>query len=134
MTRLPSLALSAIALSFALSGCVLAAAGAGAGGGIYLTCRGVESVIPAPLDDVASATERTFAALEIRRTGLEIDDEDDRRIYRGEPREGDPDVTVVLETEDSGSTHVEVIARTSAVTWDKDYARTVIERIVEEAS
>lgn len=123
-------ALSAVLLG---TGCVVAGAGAGAGGAVYLTSRGVESVITAPLSDVAAATERAFEELDIRRTGLEIDDEDERRVYRGEPAEGEPDVTVTLETEESGSTKVEVTARTSVVTWDKDYARRVIERIVEEA-
>jgi hypothetical protein len=41
---------------------------------------------------------------------------------------------VTLETQDSGSVKVEVTARRSAVTWDKDYARRVLERIVAGAS
>ncbi|MGH7540036.1 MAG: DUF3568 family protein [Gemmatimonadota bacterium] len=123
-------ALAALA-ALGAGGCVVAGAGAGAGGAVYLTSRGVESVITAPLASVASATERAFADLEIRRTGLEIDDEDGSRVYRGEPEEGDPDVTVTLESEESGSTKVEVTARTSVVTWDKEYARRVIERIVD---
>jgi len=121
-------------LPLGASACVVAAAGAGAGGGIYLTSRGVESVVAQPLAAVSEATERAFEALEIRRTGVEIDDEDDRRVYRGEPIDGGPDVTVTLETEDSGSVKVEVTARRGPVTWDKDYARTVLERIVSEAS
>jgi len=116
------------------SGCVVAAAGAGAGGGIYLTSRGVESVLASPVPSVADATEAAFRELGIERTGLEVDDEDGRRVLRGEPEEGEPDVTVTLQPEDSGSTRVEVTARTSVVTWDKDYARTVIEKIVELSS
>lgn len=121
-------------LGVSTTGCIIAAAGAGAGGGIYFTSRGVESVMPQPLEQVAAATDRAFATLEIQRTGLEIDDERERRVYRGEPAEGEPDVTVTLEAEESGSTRVEVTARMSAITWDKDYARTVIEKIAEEAS
>lgn len=124
----------ATVLAAGLCGCVVAAAGAGAGGGIYLTSRGVESVLASPVADVAAATESAFGELGITRTGLEVDDESGRRVLRGEPESGEPDVTVTLEREDSGSTRVEVTARTSVVTWDKDYARTVIEKIVELAS
>ena len=133
MTR-RSLTLTAALAAVATSGCVVAAAGAGAGGGIYLTSRGVESVLTSPVADVANATEAAFVELGIQRTGLEVDDESGRRVFRGEPESGEPDVTVTLEPEDSGSTRVEVTARTSVVTWDKDYARTVIEKIVELAS
>lgn len=118
----------------AASGCVVAAAGAGAGGGIYLTSRGVESIVTSSLEEASDATERAFDELDITRTGVDIDDEDARRVYRGEPADGGPDVTVTLETQDSGSVKVEVTARRSAVTWDKDYARRVLERIVAGAS
>jgi len=117
-----------------LSGCVVAAAGAGAGGGIYFTSRGVESVVTASLDAASEATERAFEELDIRRTGVDIDDEDARRVYRGEPSDGGPDVTVTLESEESGAVKVEVTARRGPVTWDKDYAREILERIVAGAS
>lgn len=133
MTR-RSLTLAAAVLAAGTSGCVVAAAGAGAGGGIYLTSRGVESVLTSPVPTVADAAEAAFVELGIRRTGLEVDDDSGRRVLRGEPESGEPDVTVTLEPEETGSTRVEVTARTSVVTWDKDYARTVIEKIVELAS
>jgi len=116
------------------SGCILAAAGAGAGSGVYLTSRGVQSVVPSSIDLVASATERAFTGLGIDRTGLEVDDEKGRRIYRGNGAGGDTDVVVTLAVEKSGSTKVEVTARKNAVKWDKDYASTIIERIAEEAA
>jgi len=121
-------------MAFSTSGCILAAAGAGAGSGIYLTSRGVESVIPAPIDHVATATELAFGELGIQRTALEVDDEKDRRVYRGTAADGGPDVTVTLEAEDSETTKVETTARTGAVTWDKDYAREVTERIAKASS
>lgn len=133
MTR-RTLTLSLALVAAGSTGCVVAAAGAGAGGGIYLTSRGVESVLTSPVATVAEAAEAAFRELGIERTGLEVDDERGRRVLRGEPASGEPDVTVTLEPEDSGSTRVGVTARTSVVTWDKDYARTVIEKIVELAS
>jgi hypothetical protein len=115
-------------------GCVLAAAGAGAGTAILLTNQGVESIVPAPLDRASSATEIAFSELEIQRTGLEVDDEANRKIYRGTPADGDLTVTVTLAAQTSDITKIDVTARTSALTWDKDYARTVLERIVQIAS
>ena len=50
------------------TGCFLAAAGAGAGGGIYFTQRGVESVVAAPVERASAATEQTFRQLGIRQT------------------------------------------------------------------
>jgi len=133
MNRTAALSFAGLTMVVA-SGCVVAAAGAGAGGGIYFTSRGVESVVTSSLEAASDATERAFDELDITRTGVDIDDEDARRVYRGEPADGGPDVTVTLEAQDSGSVKVGVTARRSAVTWDKDYARRVLERIVAGAS
>jgi hypothetical protein len=42
-------------------------------------------------------------------------------------------VTVQIKREDE-STKVEVTARTGTVTWDKDYAKMVLEKIVNRTS
>ena len=110
------------------SGCLLAAAG-GAGGGIYFTSQGAESVVVAPVESVASATERAFADLGLTRTELEIDE--DGQTLRAKPTDGgDPEVTVSIRHEGETTSRVEVTARNSLVTWDKDYAREVLEKIV----
>jgi hypothetical protein len=117
------------ATAFVWSGCLLAAAG-GAGGGIYFTSQGVESVVVAPVESVASATERAFADLGLTRTELEIDE--DGQTLRAKPTDGgDPEVTVSIRHDGETSSRVEVTARNSLVTWDKDYAREVLEKIVE---
>jgi len=111
------------------SGCLLAAAG-GAGGGIYFTSQGVESVVVAPVESVTSATERAFADLGLTRTELEIDE--DGQTLRAKPADGgDPEVTVSIRHEGETSSRVEVTARNSLVTWDKDYAREVLKKIVK---
>ena len=46
-------------------------------------------------------------------------------------KQGDLDVTVHLEQQDTATTKVEVYARKNLAEWDKDYARTVLERIVK---
>ncbi len=42
-------------------------------------------------------------------------------------------MTVKLEREDSNTTRVQVTARKSLVTWDKGFAREIVEKIVEFA-
>lgn len=109
--------------------CVFAAAGAGAGGGIYYKGRGVESLVTAPVDQTYSAAEHALAQLGIRRTKTRAEQEGgtDRRELRGAGAERE--VTVTLRTE-TGGTRIQVVARKSAVTWDKEFARTILARIV----
>jgi hypothetical protein len=126
VSRLKSILVLPVTLS--AWGCVLAAAGAGAGTAILLTNQGVESIVAASMDTASSATEIGFEELAIERTGLEIDDAANRKVYRGSPAESDR--TVTLTGQESGNTKIEVTARTSALTWDKDYARDVLEKIV----
>ncbi|MEO8294887.1 MAG: hypothetical protein ABI613_05165 [Gemmatimonadota bacterium] len=45
----------------------------------------------------------------------------------------DREITITLTTEGTG-TRVEVIASISAVTWDKDLAKKVLERVIENAT
>jgi hypothetical protein len=111
------------------AGCILAAAGAGAGGAIYFTDRGAESVVAAPGGPVVEATRATFRELGIRetKTSEERDGATEKRSVEGSAT--DRDVSVSLATE-RGSTRVHVVVRKSAVTWDKDFARAVLEKIV----
>ncbi len=124
----------AVSLPTVTGGCLLAAAGAGAGGGVYLTSRGVESVVEASLVQATEATERAFSDLGITRTGLDVDDANRRTTIRGEPEAGEPDVTVTIESKASGPLRIGVTARTSVVTWDKEYARQVLEKILQTLS
>lgn len=117
-------------LTLGVTACLVAAAGAGAGGGIYFTQRGVESVVPATVERAASATDQAFAELKIRRTKVQTEQGDHGEKREVEGTGGDRDISVTLNFEKTNSTRVQVVARTSAVTWDKDYARTVLDRIV----
>ncbi len=111
-------------------GCLVAAAGAGAGGAIYLSDRGVESVVTASVDRAFEAARRAFGELQIAegRTATEREGESERRQLEGST--ADRDVTVTVRARGDGS-HVEVVVRRSAVTWDKDFARRLLERIVK---
>lgn len=124
-------ALAAVGLAaVVLAACVVAAAGAGAGGGIYLTQRGAESVVPMSIDRAAAATRQAFDELKIRETRSSKEQGAD-----GEKREvggtaGDREISVTLNVESAGQTRVQVVAKRSAVTWDKDFARAVLDHIV----
>lgn len=113
-----------------LGACVVAAAGAGAGGGIYLTQRGAESIVPMTIERAAAATRQAFDELKIRETKSSTEQE-----ANGEKREvggtaGEREISVTLKVENAGSTRVQVVAKRSAVTWDKDFARAVLDHIV----
>ena len=114
------------------TGCVAAAAGAGVGAGIYYSDRGAESVVAAPIDKVYAATEHAFQDLNISVVKSSTDSTDSgtaERQLKGNATE-DREVTVTLKTEGS-STRVDVVANKSAVTYDKDFAKSILQRIVE---
>lgn len=111
------------------SGCIVAAAGAGAGGAVYLTDRGVESHVAASVARTYGAARTTFREMGITETKTATRTEDGVETRELEGKLPDRDITVTVRTEGDGA-HVSVVARRSAVTWDKDYARSVLEKIV----
>jgi len=114
------------AAALLLAGCVVAAAGAGAGGGIYFTQRGVESVVPATVERAAAATNQAFDQLKVRQTKSQV--EQGKREIEGTA--GDREVSVTLKAEGTNATRVQVVAKRTAVTWDKDFARSMLDKIV----
>lgn len=122
-----------LALPLAAGGCLFAAAGAGAGGGIYFSDRGVGSVVTAPVATASSATQQAFQEMGIsqKKSSTTQEGATDKREIDGAT--ADRDVTVSIQTEGSGS-RINVVARKSAVTWDKDFARTILQRIVKLCS
>ncbi len=128
--RLAGVALAVGAM--ATSGCFLFAAGAGAGGAIYLTSNGAESLVSASVDKTFDATRQTFQALGITESKTSTQHEGAVESRTLEGKTSDRDVSVDLKTEGAG-TKVEVTVKKSAVTWDKDFAKEILGRIVEEA-
>lgn len=124
-SRRPLLALlAAAALS---SGCLLAAGGAAAGGGIYYTSRGAEAVLHGDVPAVTEAAREAFGTLGVADNGYRDSDEGERREVYGETDDGD--VTVTLSPRTENATKVEVRVKTSAITWDKEMARSILEEI-----
>lgn len=117
----------ALGLTAALGGCAAAALGAAAGaaGAIAYTERGARSQVDASVAESAAATEAVFEEMGITITGRET--EEGRAVeIRGES--GEMNVNVSIERDDV--TEIEVIAREGAIDYDKDYARSVLSRIV----
>jgi hypothetical protein len=121
---------AALGAVLATSGCFLAAAGAGAGGAIYMTDNGAEALVGAPVDQTFTAAQETFRDLGITesKTVTERDGEESRKL---EGTTSDRDVSVEIRTQGS-NTKVSVEVKKSPVTWDKDFAREILNRIVNE--
>jgi hypothetical protein len=117
------------ALTLSSTAC-LAAAAAGAAGGIYLTSRGAESIVQGPVDQVATRAQTVMNEMGIVKSGESTDDGGDKREFKG--KKGDVDVTIHLQRESDQTTKVEVTARENLAEWDKEYAQQILRRIVEQ--
>lgn len=117
-----------LALSVGLSGCVAAAAG-GAAAGIYFTDQSAESVVNAPIGEVAARTRVVLGEMRIIVQERQVERANRELEIHGVAPAGQ---TVHVELDESGgATRVKVSARENAVRWDKAYARSVVERIVQ---
>ena len=112
----------------ALPGCLAAAAAAGAAGAIAYTERGATSLADAPVDALVQRTEAVFAELDIEITERTVNTEDNEVTLKG--KRDDMEVTVEIEEQDADTAEVDVYARENLVQWDREFARSVLERIV----
>jgi hypothetical protein len=113
-----------------VSGCFLVAAGAGAAGAIAFTNRGAQSDVAGSVDEVFARATTAFEGAGIRETGRSTEESGTKRRLVGS--KGELEVTVELERSTSTTTRVEVIARKSAVEYDKDLAKDVLGRILAQ--
>lgn len=118
-----------VALALPSTAC-LAAAAAGAAGGIYFTTRGAESIVQGPIDEVTARAASVMEEMQIVKDGESTERGGDKRELKG--KQGDLDVTIQLERESSATTRVEVTARRDLARWDKEYAEQILRRIVEK--
>jgi Protein of unknown function (DUF3568) len=126
MRRLLLLPIAAALLS---TGC-LAAAAAGAAGGVYLTSRGAEAVIEGSVSDVAARAQSVMGEMNIVKEDESTEDQGAKHVLKG--KDGDLDVTIEVNRETEKTTKVEVTARENLAEWDKEYAKRVLSRIVEK--
>jgi hypothetical protein len=118
-----------LAIALPSTGC-LAAAAAGAAGGIYLTSRGAESVVEGSVAQIADRAEAVMGEMAIVKDGESTEDGGDRQVLKG--KKGDLDVTIDIERESESTAKVEVTARKNLAEWDKDYAKEVLDQIVRK--
>lgn len=114
-------------LSAAAPACVAAAA-AGAGGALYVTSRGAESLVQGQPAQVAPRVTAAFSEFQIEQTGNSTENGGDKQEFKG--TKGDLEVTVSLERKSPTTTNVEVTARKNLAEWDKDFAKQLLQKIV----
>jgi hypothetical protein len=121
-----SLVLAAYPL--AAGGCFLVAAGAGAAGAIAYTNRGATSVVAGSVDQVFDRTGAAFQQSGVTETGRSTEDSGRQRTLTG--TRGEYEVTAELNRETDSTTKVEVTARKSAVEYDRELAKEILNRIL----
>jgi hypothetical protein len=118
-----------LAIALGTGGCVAAAAGAGAAGGIYVTNNGVQGSVNGPLTVADARTRHAFEALNIQLSSVDDLDNAEKRTLHG--KMGDKDVTVKLNRVADSQTTAEVSVKSNVVAHDNDTAKVILERIVE---
>jgi hypothetical protein len=108
-----------------------AAAGAGAASAVYLTSRGAKAQVKGSTQEVEADSRKVLSEQAVQITDEKIENSGAHRELQG--KKGDLDVTVTIDRKDDKTSDVEVSARRSAVTWDKDYARSLLSSIVHES-
>ena len=122
------LALLVVGLSAGLtSGCIVAAAGAGAAAGIHVTSQGAEAELQSNINGTRGRVRAAFRRMGIELTDESMQDSGDKRTLKGSVDE--LDITVSLETRERG-THLEVTARRNLAQWDQEYAERLLSEIV----
>ena len=109
------------------TGCVVAAAGAGAAAGIHVTSQGAEAEVQSNINGTTGRVRAALRRMDIDITGESMEDSGDKREFRGSVDE--LDITVSLEARDHG-THLEVTARRNLAQWDQEYAERLLAEIV----
>jgi hypothetical protein len=116
--------------SAVFEGCFVVAAGAGAGAAVAYTNRGARSVVDGSVDQVFDRSAGAFQQLGITETGRGVEESGAKRRLVG--MKGETEVTVELTRESATTTNVEVVAKKNPVDYDKDFAKTVLTRIVQK--
>ena len=116
-----------LALTVSFTGCLVAAA-AGAGGAIVFSGHTAEAIVDRSVDEMADVAEQVMESEGVRVTDTRSQDSGNRRVYQGEKE--DLDITVTIERDDAG-TKIGVEAQRSTASWDDDYARALLAKIID---
>jgi hypothetical protein len=132
MFRVSKLALL-LSAALAATGCVAAAAGAGAAGAVYLTTRGAESLVNASADDVARRAESVMSDLGIVKDAESTENSGSKHELKGKKGDLDVNIEIQEQTTNPATTKVEVTAKKNEVEWDKKFAQEVLNKIVAKS-
>ena len=124
------LLVGAMGLGTACAPAVVAGAGAvGAVGAIAYTDRGAKGEVQGSPDDVRRNTEAVFRRMGIATTGYEMKNGGAERNLQGQSTTAQVSVNIVATS--PTTSRVEVDAKQGTLSWNKDYARQVLTRIVQ---
>ena len=126
--RMLALRLVLVASPLVAGGCFLVAAGAGAAGAIAYTNRGATSNVPGTVDQVFDRTATAFQAAGVAETGRSTANNGEQRKLVG--TKGEYEVTAEINRSNDTTAKVEVTAKKSAVEYDKELAKDVLNRIL----
>ncbi len=118
-------------LGLCLSSCAAAVAGtAGAIGAIAYTNRGVKSEVRGSVAEVSNRARDVLQSKGFTLTGSSVSKSGAEQELKG--RKGDMTVTVEMKRSSADVTHVEIIAQSGTLQWDKDYAKELMGALVSE--
>jgi len=113
------------------SACAAAAIGAaGAVGGVAYTDRGAEGEIKGDVEQVKRRATEVLQNMGIQITGNEMKKSGKEQSINA--KSGSTDISVTMTQAATGTTHIEVLAKESAIKWNKDYAKDILSRIVKQ--
>ena len=119
--------MAVLALGLASAGgCMAAAVAAGAGGGIYLTSQGAESMVSMSASTLAGRVPGVLSSMGITVTNHEMDGDEHEWTGTGTDN---MEVHVQVKAESTGTSRVTASARKNMAQWDKDYAQQIVTRI-----
>ena len=115
------------------SGCAAAALGAGAGavGAAKYTDRGATADLKGSPLQIDQHAEKAFRDLGIKKTGSSTENSGTEQKLDGTKE--DMNVSVDITPGQNGVSHVEVIAKQGTFKWNKDFAKSVLDKIVAES-
>lgn len=111
-----------------LTGCAVAAIGAGAGGGIAFTERGARGDVKGKIEHVNEQAKAVLQEMNIQLTGNSMKDSGKEETLSG--RTGGTEISVDMSQSTLDMTHIEVIVKEGTLKWNKDYAQKVLSKIV----
>lgn len=118
-----------LALAVLPSGCLAAAAAAGAGGAIAYNERGAQSLVNGSVADVAADARAVLTAMGITPDAEDAGDGNENDVTVSGTR-GEMRVRVEIERQSATTSEVMVTAREGTLDYDREMARDILSRIM----